>query len=213
MRKTKTPMSKPTQLPFTLNEPQIVAAVVAALMGVDERKLSVSFTNSRPPKGLSAALSVDENFIREAVIGHARKLVNPTFTHFSVDFVHTRGEDGQTASIIASTHPIARSEPEQPTTTAKAGPTPEVPAEEPASQEATAPLADAGEGATEAPWEDDGKATSAEATTSTEADEAATADSEAAVNTAAPAPATGRSRLFAELSRSSIKDSNAADAE
>jgi len=74
-------------------------------------------------------------------------------------------------------------------------------------------LADAGEGATEAPWEDDGKATSAEATTSTEADEAATADSEAAVNTAAPAPATGRSRLFAELSRSSIKDSNAADAE
>lgn len=211
MRKTKTPMSKPTQLPFTLNEPQIVAAVVSALMGVDERKLSVSFTNSRPPKGLSAALTVDENFIREAVIGHARKLVNPTFTHFSVEFVHTRGEDGQTASIIASTHPIAPSEPEA---VAKADPAvAQSPASEAASQEVNEERLTNGQ--TEAPWEDDGKATSLEATASTEAeaDKEPSAETEAATTTAAPAPATGRSRLFAELSRSSIKDSNAADAE
>lgn len=190
MRKTKTPMTKPTQLPFTLNEPQIVAAVVAALMGVDERKLSVSFTNSRPPKGLSAALSVDENFIREAVIGHARKLVNPTFTHFSVEFVHTRGEDGQTASIIASTHPIAPSEPEAVTTTAKANPTPEA-----AETETTSTKEEA---AGDPPFDTEDSKPEAEA------------DEEPS---AAPAPATGRSRLFAELSRSSIKDSNATDAE
>lgn len=186
-------MSKPTQLPFTLNESQIVAALAAALLGVDERKLSVSFTNSRPPKGLSAALSFDENFIREAVIGHARKLVNPTFTHFSVEFIPTRGEDGQTASIIASTHPIAMSNPEE----AMA-----VPAAEPVSAKTEATTA---EPEAEAPWEDDGSATSQEA--------AAEAPSETATTAAAPAPA-GRARLFADLSRQSIKDDNAAaDAE
>lgn len=188
-------MTEPQSLPFVMNQAQIDAAILQELPRL-LKNLTLGYTNGRQPKGLSAAVNIDETSIRAAVLAHARRLVNPMFTHFSVDFVATRGEDGITANIIASNVEIT------PDVIAEKGPTTKASdLPDPAIESASAPAAvepepdTATEGtATDAPFE--GGVTN----DSPSELEAAPAPAEV---TAAPAPAAGRSRLFADLKRPS----------
>ena len=218
-------MTDPISLPFDRNESQLNEAVAAAMPNLIA-DLAISYTSGRPPKGLVATVTVSEAQIREAAIAHAKRLVNPTFRHFSVSFKATRGEDGMTTSIIASTHPIAPTEApaadapataaaepvaetrqsplKDPEPAAEPAPVTEAPTEpEPTLvAEAEAPAAEA----ETAPWEGEAVTDApAEASAEVEAQpEAAATTTEAATATedeAKPAPAAGRSRLFADLQR------------
>jgi hypothetical protein len=113
-------MTDPVSLPFVLNQPQIDAAIASELPRL-LKDLKFDYVSGRAPNGLRASVELTETMIRQAVIAHARKLVNPTFLHFSIEFQPTRGEDGLTASIIASTAPIT---PETATETKAAAATP-----------------------------------------------------------------------------------------
>lgn len=110
-------MTEVTQLPFTLNQAQIDAAIAKELPALLEGN-KIDYTHGRPPRGLTGTVIISEDSIRNAVIAHARKLVNPMFKHFSVDFTATRGEDGMTANIIASTHAFEPEAPSAPRTPA-----------------------------------------------------------------------------------------------
>jgi len=175
-------MTDPVSLPFVMNQTQIDAAIQAELPRLF-KNLKTDYTSGRAPRGLSATVTINEESIRAAVIAHARKLVNPTFAHFSVEFQATRGEDGITANIIASTAPIA-------------------PDADEASTPAAAPVATA---PVEAP--------ATEPTSSTEVESEAGGEAQTEVETPAetvdedastpPAPAAGRSKLFADLKRPS----------
>ena len=210
-------MTDPVSLPFELNQGQLDEAIASAMPSLIA-DLAVTYVSGRPPKGLNATVTLTEAQIREAVIAHARRLVNPSFRHFSISFKATRGDDGLTTSIIASTHPIAPAptqgaeEVDAPTTTKAAEPTPAPVAEEPtpvasdpvvtAEPEAAEVVSDVAVEAAEeekAPWSEE--ATPAEVAPAAEA-EAVQADATAdASEEVKPAPSAGRSRLFADLQR------------
>lgn len=187
-------MTDPVSMPFEMNQSQLDAAVLAYLPR-QASHLTVDYTNGRAPRGLSAAVNLTEEQIREAVIQHAKSLVNPIFKHFSISFKATRGEDGMTTSIIASTHPIA---PETPAEAPASRPAPSpvvheeapvepTPAAEPVQETET--VEDAAEEAVKAPWDGDEAPAAAEpAPTETVAEER-------------PAPTPGRSKLFGDLQR------------
>lgn len=208
-------MTDPVSLPFVLNEAQINAAIAAELPRLSKDAV-IDYVSGRSPNGLRATLSLTEEQIRQAITAHARKLVNPTFLHFAIDFQPTRGEDGLTASIIASTAPIAASASTPAATAAAptasaatAAPAPvETKAPEPAPEpvktaeaepaptpveEAPAPVATDPEPQAETVTEAEAPAPVNETVSDPEP---ATAEVDAA-----PAPAAGRSRLFADLQR------------
>lgn len=203
-------MSDPVSLPFVLNEGQINAAIAAELPRL-LKGLNIDYVSGRAPNGLRATVALNEEQIRQAVTGHARKLVNPSFTHFSIEFQPTRGEDGLTASIIASTAPITPEAADPAPTPAPVKPSPE---KEPEAPVATAPepeTATTGEASAPEPEAEaaaeavtaDVVADPAQAEAQAETAEASTeaAEEPAAAATEAPAPAAGRSRLFADLQR------------
>lgn len=202
-------MTDPVSLPFEMNQQQLTAAIVGYLPKVADQ-LSVDFTNGRAPRGLTAAVGLTEDQIREAVIEHAKRQVNPSFRHFSISFKATRGDDGLTTSIIASTHPIAPESPaEAPVAAAVAQPAKaaEAPVDPAPTPAAEAPVADKGDPEAEkAPWEDTAASAEVDTPETTGAEEA-TASEAVATDTAeaapaeAPAPATGRSKLFGDLTR------------
>lgn len=196
-------MTDPVSMPFEMNQSQLDAAVLAYLPR-QASHLTVDYTNGRAPRGLSAAVNLTEEQIREAVIQHAKSLVNPIFKHFSISFKATRGEDGMTTSIIASTHPIA---PETPTDAPASRPAPspvvheEAPVEPTPAAESvqkTETVEEAADEADKAPWDGD------EAPETTGAEEAPAAAEPAPTETVAeerPAPTPGRSKLFGDLQR------------
>lgn len=201
-------MTEPTQLPFVLNQAQIDAAIAKELLKPSRTGLKIDYTSGRPPRGLTGAITVSEELIRRAVIAHARMLVNPMFTHFSVDFVATRGDDGITANIIASDAELT---PEEPAATPVARPRAAIAAQAVAAAAQVAEEAEAVQAPVEetddaptdtdkvedtvetAPWEgeEDSQPVEDINTTTTGAEEGE-----------APAPAP-RARLFANLTRPS----------
>lgn len=214
-------MTDPISLPFEMNQGQLTEAIASAMPGLIA-DLAMKFTNGR--ESLTAQVVVSEEQIRQAVTEHAKRLVNPQFRYFDISFKATRGEDGMTTSILASTHPIAQSEAPatttataapaetrkpsplkepEPATTAAVEPEPETvskgeapaPAEEVTTADVVVP-ADVLEDDT-APFEED----VAVAAEPTPVETAAVADEATASEEAKPAPAAGRSRLFADLQR------------
>lgn len=195
-------MTEPTQLPFVLNQAQIDAAVANELLKPSKDGLNIDYTSGRPPRGLTGAITISEDMIRRAVIAHARKLVNPMFTHFSVEFVATRGDDGLTANIIASNMELAPEEPVPAAVTARPSraaiaTAPAETMEEDNGTEEVNEDASSGEGANP-PWEDDGTGESQDAVVEQVVQDEPADEAEAPK----PAPA-ARARLFADLKRPS----------
>lgn len=211
----------PITLPLSLNQNQIDLALDTELAKRRQAKGAYTYTNGRPPKGLFATQTINEETIRQAVINYAKSIVQAQFQHFSVEFVTTRGDDGGlTANIIVSTHEIVPEEgpKEEPAptprrvalrTTTATKPTPielEVsPAKtEPEKTETVEPegkTEEAGDAPADAPWEGDDQAT--ETVEAEEVDEVVEEAEEVAA--AAPeaveedAPREPRARLFANL--------------
>lgn len=185
--KDPNPMTTAQSLPFTMNQVQINAAILQELPRLLPQ-LEIDYVNGRAPKGLTAQVTVGEAAIRAAVLAHARRLVNPVFTYFSVDFVATRGEDGITANVVASNVPLDAEE-AAPEPTAPAAPVARrsspVAAPEPVVTESETTESGVDQ---EVPFEQD-------EVVAESAPEAET------VATKPVAPAGGRSRLFAGLSR------------
>jgi hypothetical protein len=177
---------------FVLNQSVLEAAILAELprLGKD---LEINFTSGRAPKGLVASVELTEAQIRQAMTAHARKLVNPTFTHFSLTFAATRGEDGITTNVIASTSPIGPDDKEAPATSRRGSVTVETEVNEapaPVAAETPAEAVEAAAG-TDSPFADEGDVAVADE---------AVSNPETTTTTAA-APAAGRNRLFADLKR------------
>lgn len=215
-------MTDPISLPFEMNQGQLTEAIAAAMPGLIA-DLAMKFTNGR--ESLTAQVVVSEEQIRQAVTEHAKRLVNPQFRYFDISFKATRGEDGMTTSILASTHPIAQSETSatqtatatavpaetrkpsplkepEPATTAAVEPEPETVSEGEASASAEVAPADVVE-EEQAPWSEGDEAVSEAAVVTEPApvETSAVADEATATEEAKPAPAAGRSRLFADLQR------------
>jgi hypothetical protein len=102
----------PISMSFSLNQAVINTAIAAALPGL-LKELQFNYTSGRAPKGLTADVTLTEAMIRKAVENYARRTVAATFSHFAIDFQATRGEDGITANITASSAPIGASEVEE----------------------------------------------------------------------------------------------------
>ena len=98
-------MTDPVTMSFSLNEKAINTAIAAELPRL-LKDLQFNYTSGRAPKGLTADVTLTEAMIRQAVTSYARRTVNASFTHLSIVFQATRGEEGQTANITASTAPI-----------------------------------------------------------------------------------------------------------
>ena len=160
----------PISMSFSLNQAVINTAIAAALPGL-LRELQFNYTSGRAPNGLTADVTVTEAMIRKAVENYARRTVAATFTHFSIDFQATRGEDGITANVTASNAPIE----------AEAD---EAPIKAPAISE---PAAEAASVKEEGTFEEDDSGNT----------EAVVLTSDATPN----APAVGRSKLFGDLKR------------
>lgn len=196
---------------FSLNQAVLNTAIAAALPSL-LKELEFDYVSGRAPKGLQATVTVTEAMIRKAVENYARRTVNASFTHFGIEFQATRGEDGIVANITASNEPIQPEEPKAALVAqrdaaqasadkaaASAAVEPKAaPVEEPAAvaePEVAVEPADevVDEAPSDAPFDTDEQP----------ADEAV-ADKAA---TAAPAPAAGRSKLFADLKRPSNEPS------
>lgn len=108
MRKTK--MIDPISMTFSLNQAALNTAISAALPTL-LKELEFTYTSGRAPKGLTADVTINEAMIRKAVESYARRTVNSSFNHFSIEFQATRGEDGVIANITASSAPIQPEEP------------------------------------------------------------------------------------------------------
>lgn len=177
-------MTDPIQVSFSLNQAALNTAIAAALPSL-LKDLEFDYVSGRPPKGLQASVIVNEAMIREAVERYARRTVAATFTHFSVEFKATRGEDGIVADVTASNEPI-KPEEDKASAPVAARPTP------------TSPVVYDPEPATEAPAEADEDAPFEDGTEETVSEEAW-----ATVTTEAPAtaPAPVRSKLFGDLKR------------
>lgn len=105
-------MTDPVTMSFSLNEKAINAAIAAELPRL-LKDLEFNYTSGRAPKGLTADVTLNEAMIRQAVTSYARRTVNASFTHLGIQFQATRGEEGMTANVTASTAPIeAEVEPE-----------------------------------------------------------------------------------------------------
>jgi rubrerythrin len=98
-------MTDPLTMSFSLNQTVLNAAIAAELPRL-LKDLQFDYTSGRAPKGLTAQVTLTEAMIRQAVTAYARRTVNTTFTHLSIQFQATRGEEGMTANITASTAPI-----------------------------------------------------------------------------------------------------------
>lgn len=172
-------MTDPITMAFSLNQAALNSAIAAALPSI-LKELEFDYTSGRPPKGLTAQVTVSEPMIRKAVEAYARRTVNAQFTHFGIDFQATRGEDGILANITASTAPIT---PEEPKNASRVSQANEAPAE--ASSEVAQPAAAQNEEPVEA--------------------EAAQPEAEAEEDkgAATEAPAPSRSKLFGDLKRPS----------
>lgn len=172
-------MTDPITMAFSLNQAALNSAIAAALPSI-LKELEFDYTSGRPPKGLTAQVTVSEPMIRKAVEAYARRTVNAQFTHFGIDFQATRGEDGILANITASTAPITPDEPKNASRVSQAN---EAPAE--ASSEVAQPAAAQNEEPVEA--------------------EAAQPEAEAEEDkgAATEAPAPSRSKLFGDLKRPS----------
>lgn len=196
---------------FSLNQAVLNTAIAAALPSL-LKELEFDYVSGRAPKGLQATVTVTEAMIRKAVENYARRTVNASFTHFGIEFQATRGEDGIVANITASNEPIQPDEPKAATTPAPAAKPAAVepkadPVEEPAAvaeqEVAVEPEAEVvDEAPSDAPFDTD-EQPAEEVEAEAPADEAV-ADKAA---TAAPAPAAGRSKLFADLKRPSNEPS------
>lgn len=196
---------------FSLNQAVLNTAIAAALPSL-LKELEFDYVSGRAPKGLQATVTVTEAMIRKAVENYARRTVNASFTHFGIEFQATRGEDGIVANITASNEPIQPDEPKAATTPAPAAKPAAVepkadPVEEPAAvaeqEVAVEPEAEVvDEAPSDAPFDTDEQPAD-EVQVEVPADEAV-ADKAA---TAAPAPAAGRSKLFADLKRPSNEPS------
>lgn len=197
---------------FSLNQAVLNTAIAAALPSL-LKDLEFDYVSGRAPKGLQASVVVTEPMIRKAVEQYARRTVNASFTHFSIEFKATRGDDGIVADITASNAPIQPEEPKAPVARS-AAPVAAEPASEPtadpepveAAEPAPEPAAEAveAEAAEEAPWTEsaDTPVAAGETVDPTPVADEAPAEVEAEV-TAAPAPTAGRSKLFADLKRPS----------
>ena len=183
-------MSDPITMAFSLNQAALNSAIAAALPSI-LKELEFDYTSGRPPKGLTAQVTVSEAMIRKAVEAYARRTVNAQFTHFGIDFQATRGEDGILANITASTAPIT---PEEPKAAApRSSQSNEAPAAAPAKEEAPAEASSEVEqpaaAQNEEPVEAEAEKPQAEAV------------EEKGAATEAPAPS--RSKLFGDLKRPS----------
>lgn len=178
-------MTDPITMAFSLNQAALNSAIAAALPSI-LKELEFDYTSGRPPKGLTAQVTVSEAMIRKAVEAYARRTVNAQFTHFGIDFQATRGEDGILANITASTAPIT---PEEPKNASRVSQANEAPAKEEASDEA--------------PVQDD-QPTAAQNEEPVEAEaEQPEAEAEEDKGAATEAPAPSRSKLFGDLKRPS----------
>lgn len=171
-------MSDKTSMSFTLNQAALNAAIAAELPRLLQ-ELDFDYVSGRQPKGLTAQVTVNESMIRQSVLAYARRNVGAQYTHFDIAFKATRGEDGITTTVTASTSTV-QAEVE------------EVEAETPAC-----PMPASVEVTVEDSFEDEGDSAFNEEEpiaddVSAEADSTEVAD--------APAPA-ARSRLFAGLKR------------
>lgn len=200
---------------FSLNQAVLNTAIAAALPSL-LKELEFDYVSGRAPKGLQATVTVTEAMIRKAVENYARRTVNASFTHFGIEFQATRGEDGIVANITASNEPIQPEEPkaalvaQRDAAQASADKAAASAAVEPKAAPVEEPAAVADEPADEvvdeapsdAPFDTDEQPAD-EVQVEVPADEAV-ADKAA---TAAPAPAAGRSKLFADLKRPSNEPS------
>lgn len=213
-------MSEQKTMSFELNQKQLDAAIAAAMPGLISN-LEINYTSGRAPKGVTADVTLSQDLIREAVIVHTKKLVNASFSHFSVSFRATRGEDGLITTITASSDPIAEQEEDEtstPVATSTSATEDAAQAAREASEAAHAAayassVTEATPEASEAPFEQAAEATTEElaavapveevvATADATTTEANTAVAEAGTTEEAP-KAAGRSRLFGDLSRPS----------
>lgn len=178
-------MTDPITMAFSLNQAALNSAIAAALPSI-LKELEFDYTSGRPPKGLTAQVTVSEAMIRKAVEAYARRTVNAQFTHFGIDFQATRGEDGILANITASTAPIT---PDEPKTAQRVSQANEAPVKEEAPAEASSEVAQPAAAQNEEPVEAEAAQPEAEA----EEDKGA----------ATEAPAPSRSKLFGDLKRPS----------
>jgi len=196
---------------FSLNQAVLNTAIAAALPSL-LKDLEFDYVSGRAPKGLQASVVVTEPMIRKAVEQYARRTVNASFTHFSIEFKATRGDDGIVADITASNAPIQPEEPKAPVARS-AAPVAAEPASEPtadpapveAADPAPEPAAEAveAEAGEDAQFETDETPTNDAAVDPAPVADEAPAKVEAEAATAAPAPTAGRSKLFADLKRPS----------
>lgn len=199
-------MSEQKTMSFELNQKQLDAAIAAAMPGLISN-LEINYTSGRAPKGVTADVTLSQDLIREAVIVHTKKLVNASFSHFSVSFRATRGEDGLITTITASSDPIAEQEEDETSTpvatstsaTEEAAPVAQEAAEETVTEEAPFEADNATETAPEASAEE---AVTADVTVAEPAPVEAVSGDVQAEEAEKPANA-GRSRLFGDLSRPS----------
>lgn len=190
-------MTDPITMAFSLNQAALNNAIAAALPSL-LKELEFDYTSGRPPKGLTAQVTISESMIRKAVESYARRTVNAQFTHFGIEFQATRGEDGILANITASTAPIAPEEPKaaQASTSAKQSEAQaEVSQATVSAEEAQGSVGEAEASVNEAAEQTEVQPEAA----STEAEVEASKGEDAA--TEAPAPA--RSKLFGDLKRPS----------
>lgn len=196
-------MSDQKTMSFELNQKQLDAAIAAALPGLIAG-LEITYTSGRAPKGVTADVTLSQDMIREAVIVHTKKLVNASFSHFSVSFRATRGEDGLITTITASSDPIIAEQEEEVSASTQVRPTSEATketttvaqktVEEVVTEEAPFEADNTAETASEAPVEE---AVTADVTVEEPATvEAVSGD----VQEEAPKPAQ-RTKLFGDLSR------------
>ena len=174
-------MTDPISMTFSLNQAALNTAISAALPAL-LKELEFTYTSGRAPKGLTADVTISEAMIRKAVETYARRTVNSSFNHFSIEFQATRGEDGVIANITASSAPITSEEP-------KARPA--------AAQAAAVEV--------EAPAEDEAQAEVAQAVVSVDEAEGVDVDAAGDDEGDAPsvAPTAARSKLFSDMKRPS----------
>lgn len=209
-------MSDPTTMVFSLNQMVLDQAIAAELPRLI-KDLAIDYTSGRAPKGLIAQVTVNESMIRQAVTAYARKTVNPSFTHFDIQFQATRGEDGITANITASNQPIEADEASAAQTATRVPPRPAVTPAAILAAEVEPDEVRTDENTVKNGVADVAQDTGAAAPFETEATEDAAIEAPANVveatsdPAATPAkPAAARSRLFADLKRPS-NEGTAAD--
>lgn len=94
-------MSDNTSMSFTLNQAALNAAIAAELPRL-LRELNFSYVSGRQPKGLTAQVTLTESMIRQSVLAYARQNVSTHYNQFDIAFRATRGEDGITTTVVAS---------------------------------------------------------------------------------------------------------------